>query len=82
MPPPKKGLITVSAYQRLERAYAEEQEHVLKLIAQIDALLAHCPDAECSTCAEIICPHKDEMHFHHDGCPSCAMADEKLNTTP
>jgi hypothetical protein len=40
--------------------------------AQIDALLAHCPDGECPTCASIVCPHKCDMHFHHDGCPACA----------
>jgi hypothetical protein len=41
---------------------------------KMDALLNHCPDAECDKCAEIICPHKDFMHFHHDGCPSCGGA--------
>jgi hypothetical protein len=39
---------------------------------KLDALLAHCPDAECPTCSAIICPHKCELHFHHDGCPACA----------
>lgn len=38
---------------------------------QLDALLAHCNQNECEECSKIICPHKDEMHFHHDGCPSC-----------
>jgi hypothetical protein len=42
---------------------------------QIDALLAHCPDGECGTCGTIICPHGDQFHFHHDGCPSCAEAE-------
>lgn len=37
----------------------------------IDHLLAHCKDCECEVCSKIVCPHKDEMHFHHDGCPSC-----------
>jgi len=39
-----------------------------------DALLSHCDKdgGECRECSKIICPHKDEMHFHHDGCPSCA----------
>jgi hypothetical protein len=27
---------------------------------------------ECYECSWICCPHQDEMHFHHDGCPSCA----------
>lgn len=38
----------------------------------VDYMLVACPDAECSSCAEIVCPHADIMHFHHDGCPSCA----------
>lgn len=46
--------------------------HIEALNVQIDALLAHCPDGECETCSEIICPHKYAMHFHHDGCPACA----------
>lgn len=25
----------------------------------------------CPVCAETFCPHKDALHFHHDGCPSC-----------
>jgi len=36
-----------------------------------DALNA-CPDAECMECAQIVCRHSDPLHFHHDGCPSCA----------
>ena len=42
----------------------------------VDQLLAHCPDAECSTCGKIVCPHGEPMHFHHDGCPACAMMEE------
>lgn len=43
------------------------------LTEKLDALLNHCKleGGECSVCAEIICPHEDPMHFHHDGCPSC-----------
>lgn len=39
----------------------------------IDALLNHCEDGECHVCSQIICQHGDGMHFHHDGCPSCAQ---------
>lgn len=39
----------------------------------IDALLNHCEDGECHVCSQIICPHANLMHFHHDGCPSCAQ---------
>jgi hypothetical protein len=28
--------------------------------------------SECYECSWICCPHQDPMHFHHDGCPSCA----------
>jgi len=43
---------------------------------KLDAMLAHtsdnkCEGPECSVCAEIICPEKSCMHFHHDGCPAC-----------
>lgn len=48
-----------------------------KLKQQLDALLGHCPDGECLVCGEIICPHGDSMHFHHDGCPSCAEDDDE-----
>jgi hypothetical protein len=27
--------------------------------------------AECVYCGEKYCPFGDELHFHHDGCPSC-----------
>lgn len=53
-----------------------ENEALRKQVAdderKLDALLAHCDDGECPTCAQIICPHGGVMHFHHDGCPSCA----------
>ena len=39
---------------------------------QIQALLDHCSENECSVCAKIICPFEDDLHLHHDGCPSCA----------
>ena len=45
--------------------------------AKCDALLNHCSDPECSVCASIICPHGCSWHFHHDGCPACAEADEQ-----
>jgi len=40
----------------------------------VDEILNSCTaeGGECSTCSIIICPHADPMHFHHDGCPSCA----------
>ncbi len=57
-------------------ASCKEKGELLERIAtmgkQLDALLEHCPDAECSTCATIICPHGEPFHFHHDGWPACA----------
>lgn len=40
---------------------------------ETDAALAKCKDAECRQCSFIICPDGDPMHFHHDGCPTCAQ---------
>ena len=50
------------------------------LYKKLDAMLEHCADAECTTCATIICPHQDAMHFHHDGCPSCADEENTQST--
>ena len=44
----------------------------MRLGAVVDKLLAHCPDGECPTCGEAVCPHSSGLHFHHDGCPACA----------
>lgn len=58
------------------RPAAEAAARIEELSAQVDALLQHCPDGECLTCGEIICPHGEPMHFHHDGCPTCAQLEE------
>lgn len=63
----------------LNQKYSTEKEfnrlfpnrEAKKFQVMADKLLAHCPDGECATCSEIVCPHEDPMHFHHDGCPSC-----------
>lgn len=60
--------------QRLDEI-AGLKERVALLERALDAMLKHCPDAECTECGEAICPHGDGMHFHHDGCPSCAAAE-------
>jgi hypothetical protein len=52
----------------------EKDEEIEQLRGQIDKLLAHCDDPECDVCGKIICPHEDDLHFHHDGCPSCCSA--------
>lgn len=40
----------------------------------VDRVLNQCTldNGECHKCAELCCPYLDPMHFHHDGCPSCA----------
>jgi hypothetical protein len=32
-----------------------------------------CPIDECFTCAERDCPQGEPLHYHHDGCPACAI---------
>jgi hypothetical protein len=34
-------------------------------------MLAQCSDQECLRCGELVCPHDEPLHFHHDGCPAC-----------
>jgi hypothetical protein len=58
------------------RIEAKDREGIV-LARQVHELLNHCPDAECDTCAGIICPHGDQMHFHHDGCPACAQHEDE-----
>jgi DNA repair exonuclease SbcCD ATPase subunit len=60
-----------------ERVKALEADAELST-KKMDALLAHCPDGECSVCAQIICPERHPMHFHHDGCPACAEVDAAI----
>jgi hypothetical protein len=62
------------AAKHLQTLLAQESVNaeLTALHEKIEALLDHCPDGECTTCARIICPHKDPLHFHHDGCPACA----------
>lgn len=52
-----------------------------RLNAEIDSLLMQCPDAECSQCSIVVCPHGCDLHFHHDGCPACAMPEDQLWAT-
>lgn len=49
-----------------------------RLLAMVDALLNHCDKdgGECHVCSQIVCPYKDPLHFHHDGCPSCVTQGE------
>lgn len=49
-----------------------------RMKAMTDALLNHCDKdgGECRVCSVIVCPHKDPLHFHHDGCPTCSQEAE------
>lgn len=50
-------------HERIAAAHARHELH--------DELLNECPDPECIVCGEILCPHREPLHFHHDGCPAC-----------
>lgn len=54
-----------------------------KAVEILDALLNACHEesGECSRCGEICCPHKDRMHFHHDGCPTCTVEAQAKHVT-
>jgi hypothetical protein len=43
-----------------------------------DTLLNECVDPECIVCGKICCPHSEPLHFHHDGCPACAMLEKQV----
>lgn len=60
---------TTPEVQQLLRDAAGE---IGRLDALANGLLNHCGDPECFTCGELVCPHGEPMHFHHDGCPVCA----------
>lgn len=59
--------------------YAEATEEVMRRLGTIDKLLNHCPECECSKCAEIVCPFGEPLHLHHDGCPACVIYEQKAN---
>lgn len=52
-------------------------KEVIRLRTMTDRLLAHCPDGECYECGEIVCPHNEPLHFHHDGCPCCCRDEDE-----
>lgn len=54
-------------HQRLAMALITKQRP-----AVTDKILNECENMECDLCARLCCDHGDPMHFHHDGCPSCA----------
>jgi hypothetical protein len=56
-----------------ESIIKQQQLEIEALKETVDKLLNHCDDPECWECGKIICPYGGEMHFHHDGCPTCAQ---------
>jgi hypothetical protein len=48
-----------------------------------DKLLNACTldGGECGTCGRLVCPSGDPMHFHHDGCPTCAEIEDGNRAT-
>ena len=62
------------SYQSSESAARAAYKEMMRLSEIADVLLNHCDkdNGECMTCSTIVCPHKEPLHFHHDGCPACA----------
>lgn len=38
-----------------------------------------CGDPECLVCGIVACPHREPLHFHHDGCPACYLDERSLS---
>jgi hypothetical protein len=81
VPPKVKRQISAEHRANIIRTASENARKVRefdRLLAMVDALLNHCDKdgGECHVCSQIVCPHKDPLHFHHDGCPSCETQGE------
>lgn len=67
--------------------HAGDPEFFIKLESLIRSVILRyevhtvddCSFYECTICSVKHCPFKDELHTHHDGCPSC-IADESRRT--
>lgn len=46
----------------------------------LEDLLQQCNNPECAVCGVLVCPYSDGMHYHHDGCPSCAEREGEPRT--
>ena len=75
----------VSVLQQLWNAVTAGQQPTVKasdLIINTYVMYDHeCGPEEmehCKKCVFLCCRFNDDMHFHHDGCPSC-IAKEKVN---
>lgn len=67
--------------RRLELLREGKTEETEALGKQLDDFLNGPHDPEyCDECGNIFCPWGEPLHFHHDGCPCCAMVpDEEWN---
>jgi hypothetical protein len=69
MPDRKPGCIITSAvFSRMLSSVSQES-----LESQIPGhpAIEECLDRECMICSVRDCPHKEPLHYHHDGCPCC-----------
>jgi hypothetical protein len=73
------GRNTAEVIRMLNETIRQQQAVIEKLNETVDKLLNHCDDPECWECGKIICPYGGEMHFHHDGCPTCAQMEAQEN---
>lgn len=64
IPPELRRLITLARGAGLRFGYS--------LPGRCSGDYETCPCNECSECGHRDCQWGDQMHYHHDGCPSCA----------
>lgn len=59
--------------EALARHQADNAADVVRYVIESETHppTAECPDAECDVCAFRDCPHRETLHYHHDGCPAC-----------
>lgn len=59
-----------------DEATEEEDEDLMEWIARrivSHPIKAVCDEDECFICAVRDCPEREPLHYHHDGCPACAL---------
>ena len=62
----------------LELRISGKLEEANKAGEEVDAMLATHDGELCEQCGDIFCPWGEPLHFHHDGCPCCALSPETL----
>lgn len=60
----ENGIVTMDGFIRQAMAMPTEK---LKKLHDVE----RCPESECLICGIILCPHREPLHCHHDGCPAC-----------